>query len=124
MAPPARRTPADSLDRLSRDLRRFAEARDWEQFHSPKNLAMALAVEAAEVMEHFQWLEGLESSRLPAKRLEEVRAELADVLIYLIRLADRLGVDLVAAARDKMAANERRYPVGKSRGNKRKYDEL
>ncbi len=114
----------DTLNELSRDLRHFAEERDWEQFHAPKNLVMALAVEAAELMEHFQWLTADESDRLPPTRLAAVREELADVLIYLVRIADRLGVDLVAAAREKMAVNARKYPVEKSRGHKRKYTEL
>ena len=114
----------DTLHDLARDLRRFAEERDWEQFHAPKNLAMALAVEAAELMEHFQWLTAEESDRLPPARLAAVREELADVLIYLVRLADRLGVDLEEAARAKMAVNAAKYPVEKSRGHKRKYTEL
>jgi len=113
-----------TLDELSRDLRRFAEERDWEQFHAPKNLVMALAVEAAELMEHFQWLSEEESGRLPAAKLAAVREELADVFIYLLRAADRLGVDLLEAAREKMAVNARKYPVEKSRGHKRKYTEL
>lgn len=105
-------------------LRTFAEERDWEQFHSPKNLSMALAVEAAELLEHFQWLTEEESLRLPAERLEKVREELADVFIYLMRIADRLGVDLVEAAREKVAKNAVKYPVAKSRGHKKKYTEL
>ena len=112
------------LAELAARLREFAEERDWEQFHSPKNLSMALAVEAAELLEHFQWLtEGESLALAPAKR-EEVAEELADVFIYLLRLADRLGVDLHGAALAKVAKNAVKYPVEKSRGHKRKYTEL
>ena len=89
---------AEALEALQRELERFAAERDWQQFHSPKNLSMALAVEASEVVEHFQWLTEKESEALAPERLEKVRLELADVFIYLLRLADRLGVDLLAAA--------------------------
>ena len=101
-------TPADSLEHLRRKLAEFARRREWEQFHSPKNLA--------ELVEHFQWLSEEQSRGLPADKLAEVRLELADILIYLIRTADRLDIDLIAAAEDKIAINERRYPVEKVRG--------
>lgn len=107
----------DALITLRNALRDFANERDWDQFHSPKNLAMALAVEAAELLEHYQWQEAAEN---PAK----VREEVADVLLYLIRLADRLDIDLAAAARDKIALNAQKYPVEKARGSARKYTEL
>lgn len=98
------------LDDLKQRLRDFATARDWEQFHTPKNLAMALVAEAAEVVEHFQWLTAAESRALdPAKRAE-VALELADVLLYLLMLADRLDVDLADAARRKIGLNEQRFP--------------
>jgi len=113
-----------ALEELSAALRRFAEERDWEQFHSPKNLSMALSVEAAELLEHFQWLTEEESARLPPGRLAAVGEEMADVFIYLLRLADRLGIDLEREARAKVAKNAARYPVEKSRGNKRKHTEL
>ena len=103
--------------------RAFAAARDWEQFHSPKNLAMALSVEAAELVEEFQWLTEAESKALDAERHERVRLELADVFIYLLRLADRLDVDLMRAADDKMVLNERKYPADRVRGDARKYTE-
>jgi len=106
----------DSLEGLRRRLRAFADARDWEQFHSPKNLSMALIAEAAELVEHFQWLDQESSRNLPAGKLAEVRLELADILIYLVRTADQLGVDLIAAAEDKIALNETRYPVERVRG--------
>lgn len=107
---------SDSLEALRRRLAEFAEARDWEQFHSPKNLSMALIAEAAELVEHFQWLTPEESAALPPEQLREVELELADILIFLVRCADRLGVDLVRAANDKTDINERRFPVEAVRG--------
>jgi dCTP diphosphatase len=120
---PGARPPA-SIEELQARLRSFAQARDWGQFHSPKNLAMALVAEAGELVEQFQWLTEAESAALPPERLAAVRHELADVLIYLVRLGDVLGVDLLAAAWDKVALNEARYPAELVRGSARKYDEL
>ena len=114
----------DGLARLRDSLRQFAAERDWDQFHSPKNLAMALAVEAAELLERFQWMTEEDSKRLPPAELARVREEMADVLNYLVRLADKLDVDLLEAARDKVALNAQKYPVEKSRGNSKKYSEL
>lgn len=114
----------DSVDRLALALRQFADERDWGQFHSPKNLASALIVEAGELLEHFQWLSEEQSRALPAERLGAVGAEMADVLLYLVRLADVLGVDLIAAARAKLVLNAQRYPVELAHGNSRKHDEL
>ncbi|HWJ06415.1 MAG TPA: nucleotide pyrophosphohydrolase [Steroidobacteraceae bacterium] len=124
MSDPRSGDPATSLDMLRDALRRFAAERDWDQFHSPKNLSMALSVESAELMEHFQWLTGAESKRLPPEKREQVRLEMADVLLYLVRLADKLDVDLVAAAQEKLALNARKYPVDKARGSSKKYSEL
>lgn len=107
----------DSLTQLTDKLREFADERDWEQFHAPKNLAMALIVEAAELVEHFQWLTPVQSDTLDAVQLEEVRQEIGDVLIYLTRIADRLGIDPVAAAHDKMAINAAKYPAELARGS-------
>lgn len=112
-----------TLDDLTRLLREFVRERDWEQFHSPKNLTMALAVEASELMEHFQWLTEDESYNLPPEKQAAVREEMADVLIYLIRLADRLGVDLMDAAERKMERNGERYPVELVRGSAKKASE-
>jgi NTP pyrophosphatase (non-canonical NTP hydrolase) len=112
------------LVELTRALRVFARERDWEQFHSPKNLAAALVVEAGELLEHFQWLSPAESEALDAPSRHTVALELADVLLYLLRLADRLDVDLIAAAREKLAINASRYPVERARGSHRKYTEL
>jgi dCTP diphosphatase len=114
---------SDALRALQQRLAAFAAARDWEQFHSPKNLAMALSVEAAELVEEFQWLTEAESNALDDERRERVRLELADVFIYLLRLADRLEVDLMRAADDKIALNERKYPADRVRGDARKYTE-
>ena len=112
------------LEALRAQVREFVRERDWEQFHSPKNLSMALAVEAAELMEVFQWKTEDESRAPDAKALAAASDEIADVLIYLVRIADTLGVDPLAAAHRKLAANAARYPVDKARGNARKYDEL
>ena len=99
------------LDSLRLALRSFAAERDWQQFHTPKNLAMAMIVEAAELVEHFQWLTPEQSLTLEAAKLAAVRDELADTLIYLVELADVLGVDLLTAATDKMAKNAIKYPA-------------
>lgn len=112
------------IQQIQRDLRRFAEERDWEQFHSPKNLAIALAVEAAELLERFQWLTEDQSHRL-VERPDDYQAvveEMADVMIYLLRLADRLEVDLESAVPEKMRKNSLKYPVGLARGNAVKYN--
>jgi len=111
-----------ALDALVDALRRFAAARDWEQFHSPKNLAAALCVEAAELLEPFQWLTEEQSRALPDDTREAVAGEMADVLLYLLQLADKLGVDLVQAAQRKMAINEGRYPVERARGSAKKHE--
>lgn len=100
-----------SLEALRDELRQFARARDWEQFHTPKNLAMALIVEAAELVEQFQWLTPEQSQHPDAEKLEAVRQECADILIYLTRFADMLGIDLLAAARDKLVINAVKYPA-------------
>lgn len=111
------------IDELKQRLRDFAAERDWEQFHSPKNLAMALIVEAAELVEHFQWLTEAESGALPAEKREPVAQELADVFIYLVRLADRLDIDLLDAAERKIALNAKKYPADRARGSARKSTE-
>ena len=101
----------DTLQALTLELRRFAGERDWEVYHSPKNLASALIVEAAELLEHFQWLSQEESRNLSPATKAEVAHEIADVLIYLTRLADQLGIDMLAAASEKMALNVLKYPA-------------
>ena len=114
----------DSLRDLSQQLDQFARDRDWQHYHSPKNLASALIVEAGELLEHFQWITEEQSRSLPPEKLKEVGAELADVLLYLIQLANTLGIDPVAAAQAKLRVNALRYPIERARGNSRKYDEL
>ncbi len=105
-----------SLEELRTRLRAFAQARDWEQFHSPKNLAMALVAEAGELVELFQWLSESQSAALSAAQRDAVEQEMADVLLYLVRLADRLEIDLLAAAQRKIDINETKYPADLVRG--------
>lgn len=114
----------ENLSHLRNEIRDFAKARDWEQFHTPKNLVMALSVEASELMEHFQWLTPEQSLQLNAQSHAEVAQEIADVLIYLTRLADVLGIDPLQAAFDKIQINAQKYPVEKSRGHNTKYNKL
>jgi NTP pyrophosphatase (non-canonical NTP hydrolase) len=111
----------NDLQSLTQALRDFAQARDWEQFHSPKNLASALSVEAAELLEHFQWLTEEQSRNLSEPKQAEVAAEAADVLLYLLQLCDKLNIDLMAAARSKLIVNGDKYPVDSSRGSSKKY---
>ncbi|GAA3314560.1 nucleotide pyrophosphohydrolase [Nonomuraea dietziae] len=108
------------LDRLAVRLREFARARDWEQFHTPKNLAMALAGEVGELVAEFQWLTPAQADHLDPETLARVRAELGDVLLYLVRLADTVGIDLSEAANAKLDENERRYDPASYRGSTRK----
>lgn len=116
-------TPPDLL--LLRDqLRAFANARDWDQFHTPKNLSMALMVETAELMEHFQWLTADQSATLSADKKEAVADELADVLLYLVRLSDKLNVDLLEASLLKLQKNALKYPADQVRGSAKKYHEF
>lgn len=115
-----------NLEDLKQRLRAFAEDRDWDQFHSPKNLSMALAAEVGELLELFQWLTEDESRDLSSSptELDRVQEELADILIYLIRLADKLDIDLESAALDKIRSNAEKYPVEKARGRATKYHDL
>ena len=113
-----------SLSDLSLALRHFAAERDWDQFHAPKNLAIALSVEASELLEHFQWMRDEDSGNLAPDVRARVGEELADILLYLVRLADKLGIDLVDAARAKLASNALKYPVDKARGTSKKYTDL
>jgi len=112
------------LDELRDELRKFADERDWQQFHSPKNLAMALSVEAAELLELFQWKTEDETRALNDADRARAREEIADVFLYLISLADQLGIDLAAAANHKLGANAEKYPIAKSFGTSKKYTEL
>ena len=118
------RKNTDDLDVLRRRVAEFAAKRDWDQFHNPKNLAMALAGEAGEVLEHFQWLTFEQASALPAETRAEVALECADVLLFLLRLCDKLDIDLAKAAHKKLVVNAKKYPVEKSRGKATKYNKL
>lgn len=114
----------ESLPQLAEAVRAFGRERDWQLYHTPKNLTAALIVEAAELLEPFQWLTPEESLNLSGAKKEAVRQEMADVLIYLVSLANCLDIDLLKAAEDKLAINAAKYPVDKARGNANKYDEL
>jgi dCTP diphosphatase len=117
-------TEPDVLRELRDALRAFAADRDWDQFHTPANLAIALAVEAGELLEHFQWMAGPQATAPDPAKLREIESEIADVLIYLVRLADKLEIDLRQAASTKMARNAEKYPAAKVRGSSRKYSDL
>ncbi len=118
-----RTTTSDSLEQLRTRLAEFAAERDWDQFHSPKNLSMALIAECAELVEHFQWLSESQSWSLSETKRSAVREELADILIFLVRAADKLDVDLIEAALDKIRINEERYPADRVRGDARRASE-
>jgi len=112
------------LQPLVESLRAFAQAREWEQFHTPKNLACALSVEASELLEHFQWLTEAQSQSLTIDKKDAVAAEAADVFLYLLQLCDKLGIDLIAAAQAKMLVNAEKYPAALARGSAAKYTDL
>ena len=113
----------DGLEELRTRLAAFAAEREWDQFHSPKNLSMALIAECAELIEHFQWMSEAQSKNLSPEKLEAVSHELADILIFLIRVADKLGVNLIEAANVKIGINEQRYPAERVRGSARRAEE-
>lgn len=112
-----------TLEQLRERLRKFAIERDWDQFHSPKNLSMALIAEVAELIEHFQWLTEEQSCNLSPEKLVEIELEIADIQIYLIRLADKLQVDVMTAVEKKLEINAQKYPPEKVRGSSKKYTE-
>ena len=114
---------SDTLILLRDALRDFAAERDWEQFHTPRNLAVALTVEAGELLEHFQWMDEAASAQLSADKRVQIGEEIADVLLYLLRLSDKLQVDLADAAWRKLQINAQKYPADKVRGSSRKYTE-
>ncbi len=111
----------DPMDDIKQRLRKFVSERDWQQFNTPKNLAMALIAEAGEMVEHFQWLTEQQSRNLDNEQRKAVSHELADIFIYLVRLADELNIDLLKAAREKMLINNEKYPVEKVKGSADKY---
>ncbi len=114
----------DKLPGLSAALTKFARDRDWEPFHTPKNLAMALSVEASEIVEIFQWLTEEQSKSLPPEKLRHLREEIADTFMFLLKLANHYQVDLIEAARQKLEKNAKKYPIEKARGSARKYNEF
>ena len=114
---------SDSLVELRKRIDQFVTDRDWAQFHTPKNLAMAMIVEAAELVEQFQWNTPEESQQLTPEKREAVSHELADTFVYLLRLAEALEIDLIAAANAKIDLNAKKYPVEKARGSNAKYTE-
>jgi NTP pyrophosphatase (non-canonical NTP hydrolase) len=111
------------LKDLIEQVKVFRQERDWDRYHSPKNLVMALVVEVSELAEHFQWLTEKQSSSLPPDKLAEVQEEIGDVLIYLANLCEKLGIDPLAAAHDKLQINRHKYPAAKVRGKSDKYSE-
>ena len=112
---------SDPLEDIKQKARKFVIERDWEQFNSPKNLAMALIAEAGELVEHFQWLTEDQSRNMDKSQRKEVSYELADVLIYLVRLADQLNIDLLKATNEKLRINREKYPLEKVKGSAKKY---
>ena len=112
------------MEDVLKRIRQFRDERDWMKFHDPKNLAMSISIEAAELLEHFQWKTGEESSRYAADNREAIADEVADVAIYLFELADNIGIDLAAAIHRKLDKNAAKYPVDKARGVATKYDKL
>ena len=114
----------DSLRDLAQQQLKFAQEREWEQFHSPKNLASALIVETGELLEHFQWMTEAESRNLAPEKLDAVGAEIADVLLYLVQLSNVLGIDPIKAAQAKIKLNAQKYPVERAKGSNKKYAQL
>ena len=113
-----------TIDTLTAEIRAFRDARDWMQFHNPKELAVAITAEAGELLQHFVWQDAAQSERRVVERRPDIESEIADVAILLFELADNCGIDLAAAMRAKLARNEERYPVDKARGSNAKYNEL
>ena len=111
------------FDELKEKIRKFVAERDWDQYHTPKNLSMALIAECGELVEHFQWLTEAESADITPEGLEEISHEIADVFVYLLRLSDKLGIDMVEAVNHKMLLNEEKYPADEVRGSAKKYTE-
>lgn len=115
---------ATTIEELTAEIRAFRDARDWLQFHNPKELAVAITAEAGELLQHFVWQSPEQSDRRMVERKEEIQSEIADVAILLFELADNAGIDLGTAMRNKLALNEKRYPVESARGSNKKYNEL
>jgi NTP pyrophosphatase (non-canonical NTP hydrolase) len=115
---------SDSVQALTAEIRAFRDAREWRQFHAPKEMAVGIAAEAGELLQHFVWQSPVQSEQRAVERREQIADEIADVALLLFELADNLGLDLADIMRAKLARNEVRYPVEKARGSNRKYNEL
>jgi dCTP diphosphatase len=115
---------SNTIEALTAEIRAFREARDWMQFHAPKEMAVAITTEAGELLQHFVWQTPQQSEQRASERRDEITGEIADVALLLFELADNLGVNLADAMRAKLAKNELRYPVAKARGSNKKYNEL
>lgn len=115
---------SDTIQELTREIRAFRDARDWRQYHAPKDMALAVAAEAGELLQHFVWLTPEQSEQRAREQRDQVASEIADVAILLFEFADNLGLDLATVMRSKLARNELRYPVAKARGSNKKYTEL
>lgn len=115
-----------NLEKIKAELKIFSSDREWDQFHSVKNLSMALSVECSELLEIFQWMSEEDSNQIKnnPEKLQNVRDEMADIFVYLLRLSEKLNIDLELAVTEKMIKNAEKYPVEKSRGNSKKYDSL
>jgi dCTP diphosphatase len=118
------RSMAETIEGLTGAIREFRDARDWKQFHAPKDMAVGIAAEAGELLQHFVWQSNEQSEQRARERRDEIASEIADVAILLFELADNLDLDLAQIMRAKLAKNETRYPVAKSRGSNKKYNEL
>ena len=112
------------IEKLSKKIRKFNKDRDWEQFHNPKDFALSLSLEAAEVLEHFQWKNGKEVDEYVKNNKEEIADEIADVFVYLLELCNILGIDIIKATNKKMAKNAKKYPIQKAKGRSDKYNKL
>ena len=114
----------NDLEKIRDSLRKFASERDWDQFHTPKNLALALTAEVGELVEHFQWETAEQIAKFGPERKGEIADELADVLSYLVRLSDKMDIDLEKAFFQKIEKNSRKYPIEKAKGTAKKYTDL
>jgi NTP pyrophosphatase (non-canonical NTP hydrolase) len=114
----------NQISALLERIKSFADERDWQQFHSPKNISMALSVEASELLEHFQWMTEEESRNVSAEKKSQIADETADVFLYLLRICEQMDIDLLTVANKKIDKNALKYPVDKAKGNSKKYTEL
>ena len=113
-----------NVEKIKSAIREFRDARDWMQFHNPKNMAISISLEASELLEHFQWTTPEESETVLTKKRSEIESEIADIAIYLIEFCDNSGIDLEKAILEKLQENDRKYPAEKAKGSAKKYTEL